>query len=164
MSTTWISQWAAIGCSLLLALIFSVYPLPFAWQWWRPEFVLLVVIFWVINYPLLISLVFICALGLFQDLLESVPFGQHSLGLIIVAYACLLFNQRVRNFPLWQQTLWVFVLVALAQLTDIWVQAIAGQPLSGPEFLLPALTSALCWPLCHWLLQHFCRYIGIGQH
>lgn len=98
--------------------------------------------------PLTISLLLLGLLGLFQDLLEGVPFGQHSLGLIIVAYIGMLSYQRVVNYSVWRQATWVFVLVALAQLTDIWVQSMVGRPPSGFQFLYSAFTSALLWPFC----------------
>ncbi len=137
-----------IALSFLLALVLSVYPLPMDIRWWRPEFVLVVAIYWIFFMPLTVSFLFLSALGLFQDLLEGVPFGQHSLGLVIVGYICILSYQRVRNFSLWRQSAWIFVLVGIAQLTDNWVQGMAGRPLSGIQFLYPALTSALIWPLC----------------
>lgn len=139
--------------SFLLALILSVYPLPMDMRWWRPEFVLVVAIYWIFFMPLTVSFTLLCVLGLFQDLLEGVPFGQHSLGLVIVAYICILSYQRVRNFSIWRQSGWIFVLVGVAQLTDNWVQGMAGRPLSGIQFLYPALTSALLWPVCHWWLN-----------
>lgn len=137
-----------IAFSFLLALVLSVYPLPMDIRWWRPEFVLVVAIYWIFFMPLTVSFLFLSALGLFQDLLEGVPFGQHSLGLVIVGYICILSYQRVRNFSLWRQSAWIFVLVGIAQLTDNWVQGMAGRPLSGIQFLYPALTSALIWPVC----------------
>ena len=143
----------AIILSFLVALILSVYPLPMDMRWWRPEFVLVVAIYWILFMPLTVSFTLLCLLGLFQDLLEGVPFGQHSLGLVIVAYICILSYQRVRNFSLPRQSAWVFVLVGIAQLTDNWVQGMAGQPLSGIQFLYPAITSALLWPLCTWWLS-----------
>ncbi len=136
-----------IAFSFLLALVLSVYPLPMDFRWWRPEFVLVVAIYWIFFMPLTVSFLFLSALGLFQDLLEGVPFGQHSLGLVIVGYICILSYQRVRNFSLWRQSAWIFVLVGIAQLTDNWVQGMAGRPLSGIQFLYPALTSALIWPV-----------------
>ncbi len=137
-----------IALSFLLSLVLSVYPLPMDVRWWRPEFVLVVAIYWIFFMPLTVSFLFLSALGLFQDLLEGVPFGQHSLGLVIVGYICILSYQRVRNFSLWRQSAWIFVLVGIAQLTDNWVQGMAGRPLSGIQFLYPALTSALIWPVC----------------
>lgn len=147
-----VNLYLIMAISLIVALILSVYPLPMDMRWWRPEFVLVVAIYWIFFMPLTVSFTFLCALGLFQDLLEAVPFGQHSLGLVIVAYICILSYQRVRNFSIWRQSAWIFVLVGIAQLTDNWVQGMAGRPLSGVQFLYPAFTSALIWPLCHsWL-------------
>jgi rod shape-determining protein MreD len=142
-----------IAASFLVALILSVYPLPMDMRWWRPEFPLVVAIYWIFYMPLTVSFTLLCALGLFQDLLEGVPFGQHSLGLVIVAYICILSYQRVRNFAIWRQSAWVFILVGIAQLSDNWVQGMAGRPLSGIQFLYPALTSALLWPVCVWCLN-----------
>ncbi len=143
-----VNLYLIIALSFLLALVLSVYPLPMDIRWWRPEFVLVVAIYWIFFMPLTVSFLFLSALGLFQDLLEGVPFGQHSLGLVIVGYICILSYQRVRNFSLWRQSAWIFVLVGIAQLTDNWVQGMAGRPLSGIQFLYPALTSALIWPVC----------------
>lgn len=142
-----------VALSFVAALILSVYPLPMDMRWWRPEFVLVVAIYWIFFMPLTISFTLLCVLGLFQDLLEGVPFGQHSLGLVIVAYICILSYQRVRNFSIGRQSAWIFVLVGIAQLTDNWVQGMAGRQLSGIQFLYPALTSALLWPVCSWWLN-----------
>ena len=142
-----------MALSFFIALILSVYPLPMDMRWWRPEFVLVVAIYWIFFMPLTVSFTLLCVLGLFQDLLEGVPFGQHSLGLVIVAYICILSYQRVRNFSIWRQSGWIFVLVGIAQLTDNWVQGMAGRPLSGVQFLYPAITSALVWPALHWWLN-----------
>lgn len=148
-----LNLFAVITFSMVVALILSVYPLPMDMRWWRPEFVLVVAIYWIFFMPLTVSFTLLCVLGLFQDLLEGVPFGQHSLGLVIVAYVCILSYQRVRNFSIWRQSGWIFVLVGIAQLTDNWVQGMAGRPLSGAQFLYPALTSALLWPACSWWLN-----------
>lgn len=152
-----LSLWLLMGTSFLVAQVLSVYPLPFDWRWWRPEFVLVMAIFWMMHNPLTTSLVFIALVGLFQDLLEGVPFGQHSLGLLIVSYLCILSYQRVRNFPLWKQSCWVFVLVGISQLTDNWVQSMAGRQLSGLAFLYPAITSAVLWPLVQLSMDSLCR-------
>lgn len=145
-----------------VALLLSVYPLPHALRWWRPEFVLMIVIYWIYVLPQNTSLLALCALGLFQDVLESTPFGQHGLALVIVAYVCLLSYQRVRNYSVWQQSCWVFVLIGIAQLTNNWVQAISGRSISGMEFLLPAFASACLWPVCYIGLEHLRRRYRIA--
>lgn len=151
-----------IFATLTVAMLLSVFPLPLPLRWWRPEFVLMIVIYWIYVLPLHISLLALCTLGIFQDVLEGTPFGQHGLSLVIVAYVCLLSYQRVRNYSLWQQSCWVFVLIGIAQLIDNWVQAISGRPVSGLEFLLPAFASACTWPLCFLTLEYLRRRYRIA--
>lgn len=151
-----------IGATFFIALLLAVYPLPLEWRWWRPEFVVLVTIYWIFTIPLGTSLVLLCLLGIFQDLLEGVPFGQHGLALVIVAYICLLSYQRVRNYSIWKQSGWIFVLVGIAQLTDNWVQAMSGRPLSGMVFLYPAFASACVWPACYFVLEALRRHYRIS--
>lgn len=154
-----VALWSVVGLSIAIALLLAIFPLPLDWQWWRPEFVLLVVIYWVITINTNISLLGLCLLGLFQDVLESVPLGQHGLSVILIAYLCLLSYQRVRKFSLIKQCAWVFVLVGVAQLSDNWVQGMAGHELSGLNFLKPALASALAWPFIKlWLDRLVYRY------
>jgi len=149
--------------SFLVALLLSIYPLPMECRWWRPEFVLMVAIYWIIALPFNMSLVALCLLGLFQDLLEGVPFGQHSLGIIVVAYICLLFYRRARNFNLLKQMVAVFVMITIAQLTDNWVQSMAGRPLVGISFIYAAFTSALVWPGVRYSLDFFGNKLRVFQ-
>lgn len=155
------NPYLVIIASFLLALLLSVYPLPIAWRWWRPEFVLLIAIYWISVFPLTMSLFFLAVVGLFEDLLEGVPLGQHGLSLVIVAYICIMSYQRVRNFSMLKESGWIFVLVGLAQLPANWVQSMAGRPLSGLLFLAPAVSSALLWPVIHLLLDRLSRYYRI---
>jgi rod shape-determining protein MreD len=152
MNTSTLNLSFLICSSFLVALLLSVYPLPMECRWWRPEFVLMVAIYWVVVLPFNISLTALCALGLFQDLLEATPFGQHSLGIIVVAYLCLFSYQRLRNFNVIKQMLAMLVMISIAQLTDNWVQGMAGRPLAGISFIYAAISSAICWPLVRFLL------------
>lgn len=138
-----------VPVALVLAMTLAVYPLPLEWRWWRPEFVMLVVIYWVFTLPDHVSLTQVALLGLIQDLVEGTPLGQHALGLVIVTYIGLQSYRRVSNYALWQQGCWVFVLVGIAQLTSNWVHSLSGGDVSGLQFLYPALISALLWPLVH---------------
>ncbi|MGN0920806.1 MAG: rod shape-determining protein MreD [Cellvibrio sp.] len=159
MRETPIVLWLVVTLSVVAALLLAIFPLPLDWQWWRPEFVLLIVIYWVVTLNTGVSLLGLCLLGLFQDVLESVPLGQHGLSVILIAYLCLLSYQRVRKFSVIKQCAWVFVLVGVAQLSDNWVQGMAGHELSGLNFLKPAVASALVWPFLKlWLDRLAYRY------
>lgn len=142
-----------------LALLLAVYPMPLDWRWWRPEFVLLIVIYWSFTFPDRTSLTLFWGLGLVQDLVEGTPLGQHALSTVLVTYICLQSYRRVSNYNFWQQSLWVFVLVGVSQLIHNWAYSMAGGSVEGLVFLYPALLSALLWPFCQqaleWLRLHY---------
>ena len=136
-----------IGLSLTIAMLLSVFPLPLNWAWFRPAFVALVVIYWSIVLPQHFSVGAAWLVGLIQDLVHYSVLGQHALALMAVAYVCSLSYQRIRNYALWQQSAWVFVLVGIHQLFWNWVHSLKGTAASPLFFLLPALVSALVWPI-----------------
>ncbi len=147
-----------IVLTFFVALLLSVFPIGSGNAWLRPEFVCLLVIYWVLALPQQSSLLFIWLLGCLQDLLEGAALGQHAMALMVVAYVCLLSYQRMRNYSLWYQTFLVFVLVGLHQLVDNWVHSLQGGAAHTLVFLLPAFTSALFWPLLWMWLERLRIY------
>lgn len=141
------SNLSLVAVSFLLAMLLSILPLPIDWAWFRPEFVALLVIYWVMALPDRMGVGIAFAVGLVQDVVENATLGQHALALVAVAYVCVLSYQRIRNYALWQQSAWVFVLVGIHQLFWNWVHSLNGPAAQSLVFLVPALVSALLWPI-----------------
>lgn len=148
-------QWVIV-LSLLLALLLSIWPMPLWAQWGRPEWLSMVLIYWVLALPSRVGIGVCWLCGLLLDIIEGAPLGQNALALAVIAYICLILYQRVRMFSPWQQAAVVFVLVGLNQMVAHWVQTVTGTAAPNLLFLLPALVSALLWPLLSALLR-FCR-------
>lgn len=160
MNIAW-NRWLVIGLSFLVALYLSIYPLPMSWRWWRPEWVLLLSIYWMSVFPLTMSLFFLCTVGILQDVLEGAPLGEHPLSLLIVCYICALSYQRVRNFGIWKEAAWVFILVGIAQFPSNWAQTLLGRPSAGVYLLAPAFASAVAWPLLRGLMDSISHHYRI---
>lgn len=141
------NPYVILWISLAIALVLSVFPLPVSWAWFRPEFVALVAIYWGIVFPQYFGLGTAWLVGLVQDVVEYSLLGQHALALVAVVYVCHLSYQRIRNYALWQQSAWVFILVGIHQLFWNWVHSLQGNAATPIYFLLPALISALAWPM-----------------
>lgn len=148
-------RWVIV-VSLLLALLLSIVPMPLWAQWGRPEWVALVLVYWVIALPERVGIAVAWGAGLLLDIIEGAPLGQHAFAFAVVAYLCLILYQRLRMFSPWQQAGVVFVLVGLSQMLCHWVQTLTGTASPNLFFLLPALVSALLWPWVVALLR-FCR-------
>ena len=136
-----------------IALLLCIYPLPAHYAWFRPEFMTLLCIFWAMHSPYRFGVVTAWSLGLLQDMVVGGVWGAHAIGLAFVAYLCLSSYQRLRSYHLGQQTLWVFVMVGVHQIFVNWVHGLAGYQAPAQMIVLPALVTALCWPLAVLILK-----------
>lgn len=151
-----------IVTTFVVALILSIVPLPVWAQWGRPEWVALVLIYWILALPERMGIGIAWLLGIALDILEGTPLGQNAFALAAIAYLVLILYQRLRMFSLWQQASVVFVLIGLYQLLGHWVQTVQGAGSSNLLFLLPAFVSALLWPAVSLLLRVLRRYYYVS--
>lgn len=147
-----------IAITLLVAALLAIVPNPPWLQWARPEWLALVMLYWCMALPHRVGLLSAAVTGLFQDVLQGAPLGQHGLALLAVALLAALLYKRLRVFSLWQQSAMVFLIIGIHQLIDQWVQSLQGAAAGSLLFLLPALTSALVWPVVLHLLRALRRY------
>lgn len=139
--------WVIMVVSFLVALVVAVYPLSGDFGYLRPELVCMLVIYWIMHSPQHLGLLFAWVVGLIQDVVETGVWGAHAMALTLLAYICLMSYQRIRNYSVWHQSLWVFVLVGTHQVVVNWVQGMAGYRTPVHLLLLPTAMSALLWPV-----------------
>ena len=160
MSESGSGYWVIV-VTLLAAAILAVVPLDRSLAWWRPEWMLLVIIYWAIALPHRIGLFTAFTLGLLMDVLEGGTLGQHMLAMGIVVTLAKLMYQRLRMFSSAQQATVIFVLAGIHQLILQWLLGLQGLAVPGFAFLFPAITSALLWPLLMPFLRGVRRVYGV---
>ena len=143
-----------IALSLLFAFILMVMPIDFQWRAYRPEFAVLMVIYWSMFAPQHFGLTGAWCVGIFQDLLEMSPLGLNAIGMLLVSYISFLVYQRIRSYVLWHQAVWIFVLVGVFQLFSNWLGGLFGKMMDSPVFLLAAVFSGFLWPLLVVVMQN----------
>ncbi|MBI5042177.1 MAG: rod shape-determining protein MreD [Gammaproteobacteria bacterium] len=142
-----------IYITLLLALLLVNLPLPDVLRILRPDWVLLVLLYWAMALPHRVGVGIAWLLGLFTDVLTGTLLGQHALAYSIVIYLMLKLHQRLRLHPLWQQSLSILSLLALSQLLLLWINGMIGRPVHSWLYWLPSLLGALLWPFVFLLLR-----------
>ena len=155
------SYWVIIFTFLLAALLFII-PLPEWLLWARPEWLALVLIYWVIALPHRVGIFTGLVLGVFMDVLEGAVLGQNALSLALLALLSLVLYQRMRVTSLWQQSAMVFLLIGINQLICQWIQNLQGVAAQSMMFLLPAFTSALLWPMVLLILRGLRRHYEVN--
>jgi rod shape-determining protein MreD len=155
------SGYWVILLSLFIAAVLAVLPLDRSVGWWRPEWLLVVLVYWTIALPQRVGLFTALSVGLLADVLEGAAIGQNMLSLGVVVTLARLMYQRMRVFTLTQQSLLVFVLVGIHQLLGQWLQSLQGVGAGSFVFLVPAISSALIWPLLMPVLRAIRRGFGV---
>ncbi|MBV1914192.1 MAG: rod shape-determining protein MreD [Pseudomonadales bacterium] len=139
--------------SFLAAFILATIPLSATLDLWRPEWVLLVLLYWVIALPERYGLVFAWFTGLLVDFIEGGLLGQHAITFALSAFFALSLHQQFRMFSRVQQTLLVGMAIVIYEVIDITIQDISGNASFSFLVFLPVFTSAMLWPLIFSLLR-----------
>ena len=95
-------------------------------------------------------------------MLYGTLFGQNALILTLIVFLVLSLHQRLRMFPMWQQSLVLLVVFGIAQLVQLWLNALTGNRPPTLTFVLPALVSALLWPWVGALLRGVQQRLGVN--
>ena len=132
-----------------LGLAFFAYLLPWAGfgLLLRPDFVLLVMIYWMLRAPHLCNVGIAWAMGLLLDVTSGSLFGQNALVYALTAFIAVTYQRRLVLFNEWQQAFYVLLLLLLSQLTLLILKLFAGGALPGWGYFLPSLSGVLLWQL-----------------
>lgn len=142
-----------IWVSFTLALLLSVAPMPAFMETGRPLWLALFMTAWTLALPHRVGMTTAWVLGLAADVLYGTLLGQNALILTFITFLVLSLHQRLRMFPMWQQSLVLLVVFGLAQLVQLWLNALTGNRPPTLLFILPALVSALLWPWVYGALR-----------
>lgn len=143
--------------SVIIALALTIMPLPSSLELVRPEWAVMVIVYWSMALPQRVGVGFAWLVGLILDVLKGALLGQYALTLALITLIVLRLHQRMRVFPLWQQSLTVALLIILQSILVFWIKGITGEL---PDFwlmLLPAVSTFIFWSPVYLLLRQLRR-------
>lgn len=150
-----------ILASVFVALVLTVMPLPEEIGELRPEWTVLVLIYWSLALPQRVGVGVSWLVGILQDVLQATLLGAHALAFALVAYLTMKLYQRIRVFPLWQQALTVLMLLLTVQVLLLWVRGLTGHPGADWDYWLPAVIGTLAWPVVFVILRELRRHFQV---
>jgi rod shape-determining protein MreD len=148
--------------TLLLALMLSIMPMPISIDAFRPDWVLVVIIYWCIALPSKVNVITAWVVGLILDVLLGSVLGVHAAAMALSVYIVVVNFQKIRNFSLWQQALIIGVSAALYHLIVFWLQRFLSDVIFLPSYLYPVLTTIILWPWAFLLLRKVRRHFKIN--
>lgn len=147
--------------TFLVALMASIMPLPLSVDAFRPDWVLVVLLYWCLALPSRVNVISAWVMGFILDVLLGSTLGVHAGAMAISVYIVAGNFQKIRNFSVWQQALIVGVLSALYHLIVFWLQRFLTDAVFLPSYLYPVLTTIILWPWAFLLLRKIRRNFRI---
>ncbi len=131
----------------LVALVLTIVPIPTAISWVRPDWLLLVVIYWSLVSPRIAGLLFAWTCGLVIDVVSGTVLGEHAFAFLLIGFLTHRLQLRMRIFPIWQQAFVVLLMLLIFQFLVFWIDGMTGQAVMTWHRWIPALVGAAIWPL-----------------
>ncbi|MES1944870.1 rod shape-determining protein MreD [Salinisphaera sp. PC39] len=146
-----------IAGSLALSLILMLVPLPTWAAMARPAFLPATVLFWAMVQPQRFGVIAAWGSGLLMDVVYTTPLGQHGLALAVCAYAVFKLKDLLLDFPAIQQSVVLLPLFLVYEFILFWIDGVNGRSVDPLWRWLPALSTAVVWPLWTLVLERMAR-------
>ena len=139
--------------SVVAALLLGLLPLPPWMQPFRPYWLALVLVYWLIEAPDRAGIGFAFLLGVVADLAFGTLLGEQALRLTVMAFIVQRFRAQLRFFPLSQQALAVAGLLLNDRVVGAVVHMALGEPQLPASFWWAPLLGMLLWAPVYLLLD-----------
>lgn len=137
----------AVYVSLLIALLCQLFPWVGQGVIFRPDFMLVVLLYWVLRAPNLCNVGTAWIAGLLVDLATGSLLGQHALSFTVTAYLALSFQRRLVLFNPWQLATYVIGLLTIERLLMLLLKLFEGNENPGWPYFWPIVTGLVLWQI-----------------
>ncbi|RUO26669.1 rod shape-determining protein MreD [Aliidiomarina minuta] len=159
--TSVFAQRVTIFMALLLGLVLSVIPMSSGLSAWRPEWALMILLYWVLALPHRLNIGSCFVVGIAMDILMGSTLGIHAAAYALVGYVVARHYQRVRNFSLSQQAFFILVLAVVERSVVYLIEYYLNNAALQLHYFLPAISTAIMWPWLFLLLRKYRRRFGV---
>ena len=138
--------------SFVVAYLLMLLPWSGAWLLARPDFVLLVLLFWALHQPRSIGQGVAFFAGLLMDVSDSMLLGQHALAYVIAVFAAQIFRVRILTFHIPEQTLHLLPITLISTGMMLGLNLLLGADFPGLGYFAAPVVTALLWGPTNWIL------------
>ncbi|QIM66408.1 rod shape-determining protein MreD [Mannheimia granulomatis] len=145
----------------VVSFVLEIMPWPIGFQGLRPNWIVLVLIYWVLALPDKISVGTAFIAGIVWDLILGSILGIHALVLSIAIYFVAKYHLILRNLSLWLQSLLVIAYIILIRCSIFIIEFLLHRAEFNSQELLGAVISGILWPWIFLLMRHIRRQLRL---
>jgi rod shape-determining protein MreD len=131
--------------SLMVAVILHLLPWNGVWLQLRPDFVLMVLLYWILRAPHLCGVGTAWILGLVIDVTNGDLFGENALAYALTAFIALIYQRRLILFNMLQQIGYVFLLLVAHHVIFVLIKSFGDSKQISWLYFLSCFTSIILW-------------------
>jgi rod shape-determining protein MreD len=133
--------------TMLVGLVFQLYPWSNSGIIIRPDFLLVIAIYWLLQAPYHCNIGWVWFAGLLVDLATGSLLGQHALAFSITAFLGLIYQRRLILFTPWQLYLYVLLLFGAQRVLIMLLKVFAGGEVPDWSYGLPVISDLILWQI-----------------
>lgn len=145
----------------MIAFVLEIMPWPIGFQGLRPNWVVLVLIYWALALPNKVSVGTAFVAGIIWDLVLGSILGIHALVLSIAIYFVAKYHLILRNLSLWLQAILVMLYVIAIRFLIYFVELVLHSAEFNSQEVLGAIISGILWPWIFLLMRHIRRQLRL---
>jgi rod shape-determining protein MreD len=130
---------------LFLATILQFIPIAGNWAFWKPNFLLLMMIAWMLYFPDQYGIEFAMIMGVVADFIFLSTLGYHILIFSVCGLILIFFHRIVVYLQLVHRVTLVFLMILLVEFMRATIDNTLDKPLSLKGILHLAVISTICW-------------------
>ncbi len=134
-----------VYATFFVALLCQLFPWTGQGVIFRPDFMLVVLLYWLLRAPHLCHIATAWVVGILVDLATGSLLGQHALAFTLTAYIALSFQRRLVLFTVIQITFYVLALLFFARLVILILKLFADNDVPSLHYFWPVITGILLW-------------------
>ncbi len=153
LASVQVPHWWTIVLSLVVAIFLALMPMPELLRYAKPDWIGLVVIYWVLHLPRHLGVFFGWSAGILHDILSFSLLGLNALGKSLIAAVISTSAYQIKHFSMIKQSFIVFVLQSFNVAIIAWINYLTIGTEVRLAFWQSAIASALLWPFISTILN-----------
>lgn len=145
--------------STFLSVILTISTFPLGH--FSPDWIFLVIIYWIIATPSMYNFFVIWFIGLITDVAVGSILGMNALMYVFLSFIVKKLYKSLRYFTVIQQSMIVLILMVIKITFLLWIDAMLNIDIYSPSMYWTTLTSALVWPIIFFSLRYIRRRYNI---